>query len=238
MGERLAAKIQSPAAGSRHRCGDSDSGHGAHGRQLARAALGIADARGLGQEPLHRPHVHHARPERTREIGAAQAESGAARIPQQERPAGGRLHRPRHDVQADRPDGARGGRTKVYFASAAPPVRFPNVYGIDMPAPAELVAHDRTEEEVQPLIGADWLVYQDLDDLIAAVADGNEELTPLRHVVLLRRVRDGRRDQPTCAISNSIAPMRPRLAERGLSVASMGRADPRSPISGGKIFTP
>ncbi len=69
------------------------------------------------------------------------------------------------------------GAKQVYFASAAPPVRFPNVYGIDMPAAAELVAHGRTEEEVQQSIGADWLVYQDLDDLIAAVADGNEELT-------------------------------------------------------------
>jgi amidophosphoribosyltransferase len=69
------------------------------------------------------------------------------------------------------------GAKKVYFASAAPPVRFPNVYGIDMPAADELVAHDRTEEEVQQLIGADWLIYQDLDDLIAAVAEGNEKLT-------------------------------------------------------------
>ncbi len=45
-----------------------------------------------------------------------------------------------------------------------------------MPAAAELVAHGRTVDEVQQFIGADWLVYQDLDDLIAAVADGNEEL--------------------------------------------------------------
>jgi len=69
------------------------------------------------------------------------------------------------------------GAKKVYFASAAPPVRFPNVYGIDMPAAAELVAHDRTDEQVQALIGADWLVYQDLADLEAAVAEGNEKLT-------------------------------------------------------------
>jgi amidophosphoribosyltransferase len=69
------------------------------------------------------------------------------------------------------------GAKKVYFASAAPPVRFPNVYGIDMPAPDELVAHDHSDEQVQALIGADWLVYQDLDDLIAAVAEGNEKLT-------------------------------------------------------------
>lgn len=60
------------------------------------------------------------------------------------------------------------GAHKVYFASAAPPVRHPNVYGIDMPAASELVAADRTEEEVRTLIGADWLVYQDLEDLVLA----------------------------------------------------------------------
>jgi amidophosphoribosyltransferase len=61
------------------------------------------------------------------------------------------------------------GAKKVYFASAAPPVRYPNVYGIDMPAAAELVAAGRTVEQVQRKIGADWLVYQDLEDLVAAV---------------------------------------------------------------------
>src|SRR3984885_4162084 len=60
------------------------------------------------------------------------------------------------------------GAAKVYFASAAPPVRFPNVYGIDMPAVSELVASGRTVDEVARLIGADWLIYQDLEDLIAA----------------------------------------------------------------------
>lgn len=68
------------------------------------------------------------------------------------------------------------GAEKVYFASAAPPVRFPNIYGIDMPAAAELVAHGRSEVEIQQLLGADWLIYQDLDDLIGAVAEGNEAL--------------------------------------------------------------
>ncbi len=60
------------------------------------------------------------------------------------------------------------GAKKVYFASAAPPVRHPNVYGIDMPAASELVAAGRTEDEVRDLIGADWLVYQDLEDLVLA----------------------------------------------------------------------
>src|SRR5256886_15783627 len=60
------------------------------------------------------------------------------------------------------------GAKKVYFASAAPPVRFPNVYGIDMPAASELVAANRSDEEVASLIGADWLVYPDLGDPVAA----------------------------------------------------------------------
>ncbi len=60
------------------------------------------------------------------------------------------------------------GARKVYFASAAPPVRYPNVYGIDMPAASELVAAGRTQEEVRELIGADWLIYQDIDDLVQA----------------------------------------------------------------------
>ena len=56
------------------------------------------------------------------------------------------------------------GANKVYFASAAPPVRYPNVYGIDMPSGDELIAHGRSEEQVCEAIGADWLVYQDLED--------------------------------------------------------------------------
>ena len=67
------------------------------------------------------------------------------------------------------------GANKVYFASAAPPVRFPNVYGIDMATKEELVAHSKTEEDVEKEIGADWLVYQDLGDLIKAVTPSDEE---------------------------------------------------------------
>ncbi len=65
------------------------------------------------------------------------------------------------------------GAKKVYIASAAPPVRYPNVYGIDMPAANELVAHNRSEQEIAGYIGADWLIYQDLEDLIDAVQKGN-----------------------------------------------------------------
>jgi amidophosphoribosyltransferase len=65
------------------------------------------------------------------------------------------------------------GARKVYFASAAPPVRFPNVYGIDMPAASELIANGRSVEEVQKLIGADRLIYQDLHGLIRSVRHDN-----------------------------------------------------------------
>lgn len=68
------------------------------------------------------------------------------------------------------------GAKKVYFASAAPPVRYPNVYGIDMPAARELIAHGRSEQEVCEAIGADKLIYQDLDDLIDAVGKGNPNI--------------------------------------------------------------
>lgn len=69
------------------------------------------------------------------------------------------------------------GARKVYFASAAPPVRYPNVYGIDMPAASELIANGRTVEEVEALIGADRLIYQDLHGLIRSVRHGNSDIT-------------------------------------------------------------
>jgi amidophosphoribosyltransferase len=68
------------------------------------------------------------------------------------------------------------GAKKVYFASAAPPVRYPNVYGIDMPTSSELVAHNRSHEELQRLLGADRLIYQNLDDLIDAVRHKNSKI--------------------------------------------------------------
>ena len=68
------------------------------------------------------------------------------------------------------------GAKKVYFASAAPPIRHQNVYGIDMAATTELVAHQRSEREIEEFIKADWLIYQNLDDLIMAAQTGNEEI--------------------------------------------------------------
>jgi amidophosphoribosyltransferase len=75
-------------------------------------------------------------------------------------------------IQMAREAGAR----KVYFASASPPVRYPNVYGIDMPAASELIAHGRSETEVAEAIGADKLIFQDLPDLIESVRKGNPKL--------------------------------------------------------------
>jgi amidophosphoribosyltransferase len=68
------------------------------------------------------------------------------------------------------------GAKKVYFASAAPPVRYPNVYGIDMPDTSELVAAGHTDAEVSDIIGADWLIYQDLQDLEHAVRHDNAKI--------------------------------------------------------------
>jgi amidophosphoribosyltransferase len=75
-------------------------------------------------------------------------------------------------IQMAREAGAR----KVYMASAAPAVRFPNVYGIDMPTHHELVAYNRSEEQVSRLIGADMLVYQRLDDLVRSAREGNPDI--------------------------------------------------------------
>jgi amidophosphoribosyltransferase len=75
-------------------------------------------------------------------------------------------------VQMAREAGAR----KVYMASAAPPVRFPNVYGIDMPTKEELIAHGRSIEEVREFIGADALIYQDVEAMKRVVGALNPQL--------------------------------------------------------------
>ncbi|WP_370559968.1 amidophosphoribosyltransferase [Edwardsiella tarda] len=68
------------------------------------------------------------------------------------------------------------GARRVYLASAAPEIRFPNVYGIDMPSVSELIAHDREVDEIRQLIGADGLIFQDLDDLVDAVREDNPDI--------------------------------------------------------------
>ena len=69
------------------------------------------------------------------------------------------------------------GAKKVYFASAAPPVKYPNVYGIDMAAASELIASKKTVDQIKEEIGADWLFYQDLEALIRAVSHDNSDIT-------------------------------------------------------------
>ena len=68
------------------------------------------------------------------------------------------------------------GARRVYLASAAPPVRFANVYGIDMPSRSELIAAERSEDEIAREIGVDGLIYQTLEDLVAAVQSLNPAL--------------------------------------------------------------
>jgi len=75
----------------------------------------------------------------------------------------------REIVQMARDAGAH----KVYLASAAPPVRYPNVYGIDMPTADELVAHNRTVEQIRELIGCDALIYQEVDGMKKAIGSLN-----------------------------------------------------------------
>jgi len=76
-------------------------------------------------------------------------------------------------IQMAREAGAR----KVYFASASPPVRYPNVYGIDMPAVNELIANGRNRKQIEKELGADWLIYQDIEDLVEACSEGNAGIT-------------------------------------------------------------
>jgi len=75
-------------------------------------------------------------------------------------------------IQMAREAGAR----NVFFASAAPPVRYPNVYGIDMPSVNELIGNGRSEQQIAEAIGADYLVYQDLSDLVEAAREGNPRI--------------------------------------------------------------
>ncbi len=94
-------------------------------------------------------------------------------------------------VQMAREAGAR----NVYLASAAPPVRYPNVYGIDMPAASEFVAHGQTEEGIARYLGVDWLVYQDLEDLKECALGVNDDVIELDCSVFDGRYVTGDVDQ-------------------------------------------
>ena len=84
-----------------------------------------------------------------------------------------RGHTSKKIIQMVRDNGAK----KVYFASASPPIRYQNVFGIDMPATKELVAHNRTIRQIKNFIGADELIYQDLEDLKLSASIGNPKIT-------------------------------------------------------------
>ncbi len=84
-------------------------------------------------------------------------------------------------VQMAREAGAR----KVFFSSAAPPIRYPNIYGIDIPTQKELIAYDRGDEEIAKKIGCDWVLYQDLADLEDAVASASSTDTPLTGMLVV-----------------------------------------------------
>ena len=79
-------------------------------------------------------------------------------------------------VQMARDAGAK----KVFFSSAAPPIRYPNIYGIDIPTREELIAFGRDEEEIAAKIGCDWVIYQDLNDLEDSVLEVSSPLVPLK----------------------------------------------------------
>ncbi len=83
------------------------------------------------------------------------------------------------------------GAKKVYFASAAPEVKYPNVYGIDMPTAEELIAHNKSPEEIAKLIGADWVIFQDIDKLRDAVHRCNPKITQLEDSVFTGRYITG-----------------------------------------------
>jgi amidophosphoribosyltransferase len=83
------------------------------------------------------------------------------------------------------------GANKVYFASAAPPIRHPNVYGIDMPAANELIAHEKEEAAIGKAIGADWLIYQELEDLVKCGVEGNPLITEFEDSVFSGRYVTG-----------------------------------------------
>jgi uncharacterized ferritin-like protein (DUF455 family)/adenine/guanine phosphoribosyltransferase-like PRPP-binding protein len=113
-------------------------------------------------------------------------------------------------VQMARDAGAR----KVYLASAAPPVRFPNIYGIDMPSAEELVAHGRSEEDVQKLLGCDWLIYQDLADLEEAVSGPKQRMEHFDSSASMANTSPASRKATSTASSSCVRTRRRRRVAR------------------------
>jgi len=133
----------------------------------------------------------------------------------------------REIVQMARDSGAN----KVYFASAAPPVRYPNVYGIDMPTRGELIAHGRSDEEIRLAIGADALTYQSIDAMKQSVRDVNPLLRNF-DASCFDRLRDRRREGRLPRPSRARASCRSGIRRRGRA------AQPDEPaVSGGPRLT-
>ena len=199
--------------------------------QLAQK-IGEAVSRRVRQEPLRRPHLHHAGAGGALAFGAPEAQRRSCRSSRDRNvllvdDSIVRGTTSKEIVQMAREAGAR----KVYMASAAPPVRYPNVYGIDMPTKEELIAHGRSVEEIRRFIGADALIYQDVDAMKRVVKALNPRARRLRGVVLRRRLRHRRRVSEAGAAPRAAAPdedddaQRSRLgpAQRGRRVMSGAR---------------
>jgi len=124
-------------------------------------------------------------------------------------------------VQMARDSGAK----KVYFASASPAIRYPNIYGIDMPAANELIAHDRTEAEVAKAIGADRLVYQELDDLIDAVTTGNTDLKTFDCSVFTGEYVTGETDHYFTDLKERRADAKKQKNHKGMVAIDMSNSD-------------
>jgi amidophosphoribosyltransferase len=118
------------------------------------------------------------------------------------------------------------GAKKVIMASCAPPIRYPNVYGIDMPSRAELVAHGRTMEEVAEAIGADLVVFQTLEDLVASVRGLNPSIEKFECSVFSGEYVTGGVDQAYLDHLESIrSDNMKNKAGAAPTVASLGAAD-------------
>ena len=83
------------------------------------------------------------------------------------------------------------GAKKVFFASASPPIRYQNIYGIDMPATSELIAHNKSIADIKKYIKADELIYQDLEDLKRSATIGNPKITEFEDSVFTGKYRVG-----------------------------------------------
>ena len=197
MGRKLAEKIKRSHRSRRHRRRDPDPGLEPPGGDAARGRSSASTYREgfVKNRYIGRTFIMPGQAVR-RKLGAPEAECHVDRVQGQERPAGGRLDRARHHQRA-RSCRWRATRARTRCSSPRPRRRcaIPNVYGIDMPTRAELIATGRSEDEIAREIGADALIYQDLEALKDTVRQRQSAAQQLRGLVLRRRLRHRRRDQ-------------------------------------------